>query len=469
MNLNLNFKRLYAKVILAVVFSLYAGAILSPLMLAAGGDTDQTTKETISSEEFIKSPASEFFQTGDYERALQALDSLIQQYPGDSLLIRYRAIALDRLGRTDEAIELFKKLLDQEPNHLPTRYFLGQAYLRQGKNDLAVQEWKWVIEHGRETPYEQWARSALEQVGAEIKPVKPALRRWRFEGRYGYEFDSNVILKPNDGSLATSRDENAGRHTGELTLGYRAYTRRDLAVDLEYSAGQSLHDDSLNEFNFTSQEFGLLARKRVKIGNRDVVLGGRYTLSAGFLDWNTFSFRNRWLLSADTRFTTHTRTVLSDRMSITEFGPDGSVPSRTSRDGFYNDVALTHYLYSQDFERYVFAREEFNSAHTRGDNFDKVGTTTRVGAHTPLVFKTDLDVSSGLELGFYPDFSSVSRSDLSKRRDIDWDLHTALTHHLTEHVSVRFFYRFINADNRNNFYDYDRHIGGAQVIFTQSF
>lgn len=249
---------------------------------------------------------------------------------------------------------------------------------------------------------------------------------------------------------------------------YRGFNRRDLKIDLLYAARQSLHDDSLDEFNFTSQEWGLEARKKTRLLDREVIFGGRYDLLLGFLNGDIFSLRNRWTVSADTRWTPRIRSLLSYRLTASDFGPDGSNPPQTSRDGLYQDAGITQYLYAKDLRRYVFLEEEFNRADVRGGNFELRGNTTRVGVHTPLVWDTDLDLWSGLQLAKYPRFSSLSTADLERRRDHDWEIYVALTHHFTARIGLRAFYRFINADNRNGFFEYDRHIGGVQILFSET-
>jgi len=106
--------------------------VISFVGLAVADEQGEKRSSTISIEDFVKSPVAEFFQAGDYEHALKALEPLIQQYPKDPLLIRYRAMALDRLGRSKEAISILQELLKQDPEHVPTRYFLGEAYERSG-------------------------------------------------------------------------------------------------------------------------------------------------------------------------------------------------------------------------------------------------------------------------------------------------------------------------------------------------
>ncbi len=444
-----------------------------PSAVAAENDIGLRIPESqeIAPDQFLASDASRYFQNGDFDKALVALNQLAKSFPNDQLIQRYRAMTLDRLGKSSEAVQIFNELLVKNPEHIPTRYFLGQAYARSGRYDDAAREWKQVEKDGEGTPYAFWAQTALEQTGAPAASASgPAgkLQRWYIQARYGYEFDSNVILKPDDQSLSTAKDQNAGRHSGDLTLRYRAVSKKDTALDLLYAVRQSLHDDNFNAFNYHSQEFGFNFRQRVKIRDQDVVLGLRYDYSLGFLAENLYSNRNRWNISADTKFTEHTQTIFYNRFGVTNYGPDGFNPRQTSRDGIDNDTGISQFFYSKDFQKYLFLRQEVNVTAARGSNFDSWGLTSRVGYHTPVpkLKRFSWDVSVGFEPRFYPGFTSTSSLDTSRRRDMQSDLYTSLTYEITKDFSTRVFYRFVDGHNQNNLYDYTRQIGGIQFIYT---
>lgn len=434
----------------------------------------------ISAEEFQAGAFAQLFQEGNYLAALFAMDYLVKEYPADPLLLRYRGITLDRLGRSEEAIAQFKQLLAQIPGHVPTRYFLGLAYERAGKLDQAMEEWRWVVANSTVREYIDWALegwdravslAALPVAAPRPRPVEPlpppavAPTRWFMAGIVGSEWDSNVTLKPSDKALAKSGDRNAGRYSYNLRLGAHAIREPNFGLDLLYTGRQSFHDDSLDDLNFTSQEVALDANRKGSLLGRDMTWGARYDFQVGLLENDLFSQTHRLTLRADARLTPHTRTVLANRLAETNFGPDGSNPPQTSRDGFYEDVGITQYFYTEDFARHLFLTQEYNDARTRGGNFERRGTTTRLGLHTPIFGKWQADLAAGFRWNRYPRFSSLSSLDLVRRRDADWDIYFGITHPLTPRVSSRLFYRFVNADNRNDFYEYDRHIGGVQLLF----
>ena len=111
---------------------------------------------------------------------------------------------------------------------------------------------------------------------------------------------------------------------------------------------------------------------------------------------------------------------------------------------------------------------EGNLNQTRGENFVREGALARVGFHTPIKCfkKTDLDISTGYDWGMYPDFNSLSSLDFRGRLDRRMDAYAGLTHQWKKNSATRFFYRFINSENNNDFWDRTRHIVGMEMIFS---
>ena len=91
-----------------------------------------------------------------------------------------------------------------------------------------------------------------------------------------------------------------------------------------------------------------------------------------------------------------------------------------------------------------------------------------MGVHGPLDFLGPMtfDVSTGFDYGAYPDFSSLSTLDLNERRDLRFDVYAGLTYHWKPNLATRLFYRYINSNNDNGFFERDRHIAGVEVVFS---
>lgn len=300
---------------------------------------------------------------------------LLKTYPDDPLILRYRARVLARLGRTKEAISLYRRLLSKDPRHAPTRIFLGQAYLQDGQPKAAAEQWRWVIQHSDSKPYRQWAQAQLNRLRVTGKRAKIPEKRLYLTGRTGFKYDSNPILKPDDKVLAESGNEKSGWELPvDLTLGYPLWLAPATRLDVLYLNREIIHDGETSAVNFTTQGLAVAAKHRMDVGRHAVLVGGRYGTRVNFLRSELFSVVNRLLLSAETAFTHRTRTYVYGRASLANFGPDGSNPPHTSRDGLYGGLGLTQYFYTSDFRRHVFVSQELTLQQTRGANFTRRGT-----------------------------------------------------------------------------------------------
>ena len=70
-----------------------------------------------------------------YQEAIDVLDLL--NNPNTPRALNYRGYATRKLGRTDEGIGYYLKSVALDPNYPQVREYLGEAYVIQGKYDLA--------------------------------------------------------------------------------------------------------------------------------------------------------------------------------------------------------------------------------------------------------------------------------------------------------------------------------------------
>ncbi len=398
------------------------------------------------------------------------MDEFVKKYPNDPLIFRYRALTLDRLNRRKESIAEYKKILSQNPNHVPTHLFLGLAYARDKQPDKAVKELRWVVDHSTSEKYRHWAQAQLSRVKKGGKKVgKPVKKKPYLLGKIGAYYDSNPLLIPNAENLSSKPEKDGIDFPINLNVGYPLILEKEFRLDAIYVGQTLLHDAGADDVDFTSQGAALDAKKRVFFGDRAVLFGGRYDFKANFLRSDLFAVINRFLLSMDTSFWKKTRTRFYGRVSYSDYGPDGSTPPVTSRDGFRGGLGIIQtFFLAKDFRTYFFVKQEVSMADTRGENFNREGSLTRLGVHAPLDFlgPIDLDVSTGFDYGTYPEFSSLSVLDLNERQDMRTDVYAALTYHWKPDFATRGFYRYINSNNDNDFFERDRHIAGVEVIFS---
>ena len=423
----------------------------------------------ITSKEFLSSDFTRFFKNKEYEKALKASDELLKKHPHDALILRYRALTLERLKRSNKAIQLYQEILAAHPNDIPARLFLGLAYLKKHEYAKAEKRLRFVAQHASSEEYRHWAQAQLNRLHRNVRTAsKPVKKKPYVVGKTGIAYDSNPLLLPDNKNLLTESKKASALYLFELSAGYPLRLEKDFRLDVLYIGNEYFHSHGAQDVDFTSQGFAFDAKKRTFVGNRPFLLGGRYDFRANFLRSDLFSIVNRFFVSADTSFWPKTQTHFYGRFGILNYGSDGANPDRTSRDGVREAIGVTQYFYTRDLQSFFFIKGEGNFNQTRGENFNRDGALASVGIHTPLYFckKTDLDVSTGFDWGTYPDFVSLSSLDTRERHDKRWDIYTGVTHHWKPNLATRVFYRFINSENDNDLFDRTRHIAGMEAIFS---
>ncbi len=423
----------------------------------------------VTSQEFLSTDFIKSFQKKEYDQALKECEALLKKHPHDALILRYRALTLEKLKQHKKAIELYQEILAAHPNDIPARLFLGLAYVKQGEHEKARKELRFVAKNASSKEYRHWAQAQLNRLYKNVRSAaKPVKKKPYVIGKTGIFYDSNPLLLPDNKDLLAKSKKAAALYMFELTAGYPVHLNKDSRVDVLYIGQQYSHSHGAEAVDFTSQGFAVDAKKRTFIGDRSFLLGSRYDFRANFLRSDLFSLVNRFFVSADTSFWPKTQTHFYGRFGILNYEPDGANPDRTSKDGVRGGIGVTQYFYTSDFKSFFFVKGEGNFNDTRGENFNRQGALAEVGFHTPFLLfkKTDLDVSSGFDWGTYPDFISASSLDTTERRDKRWDVYVGLTHHWKPGLATRVFYRFIDSVNDNDLFDRSRHLAGMEVIFS---
>ena len=100
-----------------------------------------------------------------YQEAIDVLDLL--DNPNTPRALNYRGYATRKLGHTDEGIGYYLKSVALDPNYPQVREYLGEAYIIEGKYDLAKEQLATIEKLcGTECEYYQDLADALTQAHA---------------------------------------------------------------------------------------------------------------------------------------------------------------------------------------------------------------------------------------------------------------------------------------------------------------
>ncbi len=98
-----------------------------------------------------------------YQEALDVLDML--DNPNTPRALNYRGYATRKLGRTDEGIGYYLKSVALDPEYPQVREYLGEAYVIQGRFDLASEQLATIEKLcGKECEYYEDLADAIRQA-----------------------------------------------------------------------------------------------------------------------------------------------------------------------------------------------------------------------------------------------------------------------------------------------------------------
>ena len=141
--------------VLAVAAFALSLVATAPFAIASGDDTNSDANQTcpkgqvwdaktkkcvekksgVLPDEALTDYAYALAKAERYNEALDVLDTL--QNPNTAKALNYRGYATRKLGHTQEGVSYYLKSVALDPSYTKVREYLGEAYVIQGKLDLA--------------------------------------------------------------------------------------------------------------------------------------------------------------------------------------------------------------------------------------------------------------------------------------------------------------------------------------------
>lgn len=133
---------------------------------------------------------------GDYQRAADRFREAAAADPADANARLWLGIAEARRGDDLAAEKAFEEALAIDPNYPDAVLGRGIVRARLGKADAARDDWERAAEIGAGTPVKSEALRRLTGPRVGVKEE----RRWDLAASLGTEYDTNVLLYPNQGA-----------------------------------------------------------------------------------------------------------------------------------------------------------------------------------------------------------------------------------------------------------------------------
>lgn len=420
----------------------------------------------IAPREFLETKAVQHFMKGQYEEALSELKNLEAKYPGDPLVIRYQALALQKLGRLDEAIETLRSALASTPDNIALHYFLAQMLLQKQDYQGAKKEYEYVVANDESEAYRIRARADLKALEQLMDNIKRAKKKLTFDFSNKLEWIRNPGSSPRHIGFRSGRAiYSAGKISNTVGLGYRLFKKGAWTGKVNYNYSQSLYTRSFSYLNtFQNSGGGSITYSRPLFGRPLLIDVGQNTAHTMLREqYYTTSFTES--ASVIYSYWNWHRLIFSERWGFTTYDGDGTNPDMTSRDGFGNTAGMTHYLYHNKKKNfYSLLGFEYGYDITQGANYHKDEFVYRGGLHFPLVWRTDFDLAFKFKATNYPKYGFPLSSP--GRRDAYYNFATTLSRPILRSWMARLIFDYTNVKSRDDNFTYINYSVAGSIAYS---
>lgn len=406
--------------------------------VAAQGMYDQNMSNGVSS-----------LEKKDYGAAEEAFRAALMEVPDDYNATLNLGIVLNRKGEK-EAQRYLKKALFVNPEDPSANLELGIYYYNRSVYPEARDYFENTIELAPGTKYSAEASEYIEKM---TRP-KAAKKPWRVDAALGMQYDSNVIVGPDN----TPPPEGISRKSdwsGVLYLKgqYDLLTTDRFVGTVSYSAYQSLHID-LTDFNITQQVAGVDAAYALTKG---VTFGGSYKFEYVLVGGDEYDYAHTLTPTIIFTYGEGFSTLVSYSYSNFHFSNSDLFPDNYDRTGFNHSGNVTQYVPVADFldVRLGFSVDK---DETRKDYWAYTGVKGFGG----LAFKILPTLSADVYGEYYnKKYDGISPISGGRRNDNIQTYSLTVTQKLSDIFSIAAGEIYIHNNSNIEVFDYKRSITSA--------
>ncbi len=364
-----------------------------------------------------------------------------------------KGLVLVKEGKYPEAVESFEKAKALDPSmEQASDYQIGIARLKSKEFGYAKKAFEEVVVL---EPSSNLAKYAKEYMEAITRREDAMGRPWRFSFRSAWEYDDNVILKPDSDAVAAN-------------IADEADWRTVYATNVEYNNRRT------ERFGIKAQHFFYFAKQND--------LGFYDTLSNTVVLQPSFYFENSVL----TLPATYTHTLIDDRSYLSTPALSGVynqmlgekhmgqvtlrysnknflfTPSTSDEDRDSNGLssAAGWYAFFAKRKGFLNLRYGFDQEWTKGTNWEYFGNRLNATVLIPFKDRVNLTVTGGV---FFQDFVNTHTVFNVEREDKVYTVSTLLAYKFYKESEFQLQYTHVQNDSNVDIYEYDRNIYSVGV------
>lgn len=393
--------------------------------------------------------ADAYYAIGKNDEALHAIEVAEREGVEPAQTAFLRGLVLLKKKKFDEATASFEKAKSLDRTLAASAdYQIATVYERQGKEAEALSRFRALAAADPGSSIGEMAQQQADVLTSKSQPAK----RFRATVDVQYQYDSNVVLKPDSAVTATI----SGKHdSAAVVVGHAEYAPELTApygLKLQYALYLSQYQE-LKSFNVQSHTIGASPSYRIGNNTAHLQLNANYTLVDNAKYLSTLSAAPMFsFVTGEDQYA-----QASLRYQKNDFLIDPPTPDE-DRSG--NDVAagISWFKLVAGQKGYVNLRYEANKEKTTGVNWSYLGNKLYAAALYPVGNR--VQAMLGLE-AYDQKFDNPNTSfQNAKRKDITYTANIQGMYAITRVVDLHLQYMYIKDHSSIDVYGYHKNIVG---------
>ena len=446
-------------------FFLVSGLIWFLLLGTLNVYADESSKRSdgrqITPDYFLKTKAANSFASAKYAAALVQLGDLEKEYPQDILIKRYKGLTLDKLGRYQEALAVYKAALGIVPDTIAVHYFMAQTYFHLKDYEKTKLELEFVIRNDVSGAYQAKANADHRAVMQMIQYLnQPKPKRWSASVSIGQDYDSNATAESR--FFKSIGEEHTFKMPESLYFSYDLMKSGPWSTRFSYSHSDSFYW-SVEGLNTLADTFSFSTTYVGKVMNKVFITQLSPAFSHAAVDRKYYSSSYPVSLTFIYSYWDWHRAIFTDTFTMTDYKKEGSIPTNSSREGIGNSINFSNNFYmDKTKKKYIQLVYTLGADDPVGSQQVKNFWAFSTGITMPLFGETSANIKVRLKDTDFPETNSAIQ-----RTDQELSVSGSLSVPISSNWSLSPFYSYTNVNSKDTIFTYINHSGGASL--TNSF
>ena len=383
-----------------------------------------------------------------YGAALAVLRRALKLSPDNPEATYYTGVAYSRLGKYENAEELFLKTLRLDETAVNANLELGRVYYSKGQCDKARAYLPRFISQTENESLKVYARDLLKKCKKVVAKEKP----FRLNVAAGWQHDSNVILEPSNPPVGTVRGRKEDtRAVTYITAGGTVFRTGPVKLKADYSFYQNLHVH-LEEFNL--QYYKVAPAFVIDITDAIYSTAGyslEYTLQGNELYSRVHTFQGTVTVKESENLATEAVYEYGDL----KYWDTDLYTTNSLRRGHQNTAGIKQKFYLKSLSANIYGLADFKRAKARHWSYDGY----RAGAKAVYRIIPPLSINVSGEFNRRK-HKAIAPGATRRRIDEMQKYYVRLTYTISQILRVTIMDSFTVNDSNFMDYDYERNIAG---------